>query len=163
MSMVERKTLLEPSGWRRRLKGLLSAGGSPDRVAGSFAVGVLCGTAPCFTGPVFLAAALLLMRINRLVAAGVMALFLANPFVFVLMAFQFWLGLKMLGEPTPAWLVSFDWDRIWPGIKTSHRLLAAYAIGGFSMSFGMAALTFGLVRWLAVRRLIHKAGLRKGG
>jgi uncharacterized protein (DUF2062 family) len=162
--MMARKT--GSTGLWEKVKNLFTIGRAPEQLALSFAVGVLSGMAPCYTGPVILAVSLLFLRINKVVAVGVMALFLATPLVFVMIAAQFWLGLAMMREPAPEWIVSFDWELIWLGIRHSHRLLAAYVLGGFTMSFGMAGLTYGLVRWLVAWRLARKntgrGGIRNG-
>ena len=151
-----------PGLWAK-VKKLFATGGSPDRVAGSFAVGALCGTIPCFMGPVFLALGMKFLKINKFIAAGVMALFLANPLVFLLMAGQFWLGLAIMDEPAPVWLFSMDGRRIMEGVWTSPRLFAAYALGGITSSLVLASVVFGVVRWLAAWRLGRRKTRAEGG
>lgn len=153
------------SGWRASLARLLGGHEPPQRVAGSFAVAIFCGTAPMFVGLFLLLPLLKILKLSRFVGIGVTALLAANPFGIFIMVGQVWLGLKLLGHPAPGWrelaaAVRGAVRTLWTGGAegtgggAALDLLGAFLLGGFLSSFLAAGLVY-----LAVWRLLERRRL----
>ena len=157
-----------------RLKALVFTRAEPGRVAGSFGVAMGCGTAPFFVGLVISPLFVWWFKLNKYVTIGATALLLANPLGIVVMFFQAWLGLKLLGHRIPAWITGMDVEMLkkeadyaralmesWlpgggparPPSGSAWDLLVAYALGGavWSVTLGLAVF---LLLWgfLELRR-----------
>lgn len=161
--------MAETPGWKRRLAELLGADEPPARVAGSFAAGVFCGTAPLFLGVLLAYPLLRWLRLSPFVGLGVTALFAANPFGLFVVAGQTWLGLLLLGKPVPEWRALMDAFRavaplLWrgagepavPGAGAAWDLLWGFLLGGTLGSLAASAAAFVIVRaWLESRRSLR--------
>ena len=145
----------------RRLKGLLAVRETPARVAGTFAAGFGCGTMPLFAGAVVLPFLIRFLRLNKLIAIGVTTLILANPALGFIIPLQTWLGLSMMGEPVPAWILKMEVSGLWRHLGSSGKILAAYLVGGFGSALLLGALSF-FILWPALEwRALRPSALRR--
>lgn len=127
-----------------RLRALFAIEESPHVIAGSVAAAVLWGTSPFFVGVAGLPLTIWMFKLNKRISVGFTVLLLANPFMIFLMVIQTWLGLHLMGQPIPGWLLEFDYGELVKIMRQSTQLLVAYAVGGYSFAVvaGAATLAF---------------------
>jgi len=159
--------------YRERIRALFRIKEKPHIMAASVAAAVLCGTSPYFVGIPLLPFLVRKFRLNKLVSVGTTVILLANPFMLLLMVFQLWLGIQMLGDTVPPTNLysaakvigsiglkilgdlflhfKFCWPDILNMINDSKRLLLAYAVGGYSFALLTSGATLGVL-WVWLNR-----------
>ncbi len=143
----------------QRIKELLFRPAPPCIVAGSFGAAFLCGTAPWFACVVLIPFLARLFRLNKALIVTVTVLLLANPFMVFVMFLQTIIGLFLMRQPVPAWLIEFRIANAKQILEGGAQLVIAYTIGGFAFCTALGLLVF-LALWplLVVRRKWRVAG-----
>lgn len=153
--------------FRRTIRFLVQAEGSPEQLARAFAIGVLIGFSPLLGLHTILGLAVaLLWRLNKIaVLAGV---YVNNPWVIVpFYSLSTWLGVQLTGLPPGVGLPDLEatWvldSGFWHWVASQWRLLIPAVVGSTILSLLLGLLSYPLSLWI-IRRLKHERGVADNG